>query len=130
MGRGSQTAERDVTPRQLELLGFISEYSAQHGLSPTIREIGEHLGIRSTNGVNDHLDSLMHKGCIDRSEATARSIQLTPKARLLLGLPSLKGAAQIALHVLDEVVKAPLDQALAQRVVQALDELRKAGVRR
>lgn len=47
---------------------------------PTIAEIGDHFGIRSTNGVNDLLVALERKGYIIRRKGTARGIQLPDDA--------------------------------------------------
>jgi repressor LexA len=44
-----------LTQRQRDILDFISASIAERGFPPTLREIGEHFNIRSTNGVNDHL---------------------------------------------------------------------------
>ena len=52
-------AERgQLTDRQKEVLDFIQESIGTRGYPPTLREIGERMGIRSTNGVNDHLKAL------------------------------------------------------------------------
>lgn len=42
---------------------------------PTIREIGEHLGIRSTNGVPDHLKALKRKGYLQQQGSKSRTWQ-------------------------------------------------------
>ncbi|MDH4283253.1 MAG: repressor LexA, partial [Myxococcales bacterium] len=44
-----------LTARQKAVLEYISDSIHARGYPPTLREIGNHLGIRSTNGVNDHL---------------------------------------------------------------------------
>jgi SOS-response transcriptional repressor LexA len=64
---------RAPTARQLKVLDFLREYTATHGYPPTLREIGAHMGIRSTNGVNDHLRALERKGLIRRSMMLSRS---------------------------------------------------------
>ena len=51
-----------LTQRQKEILDFISASIVERGFPPTLREIGEHFQIRSTNGVNDHLKALEKKG--------------------------------------------------------------------
>lgn len=57
---------RILTERQRQLLAFIEDYVAQNGFPPSIREMAAHMGIRSTNGVNDHLKALERKGCLSR----------------------------------------------------------------
>ena len=49
---------KTLTDRQQELLTFIEEHVRVHGFPPSIREMADHMGIRSTNGVNDHLKAL------------------------------------------------------------------------
>ena len=70
---------RGLTRRQGEILSFIIDCIRDHGMPPTIAEIGAHFGISSTNGVNDHLVALEKKGFIERS-SKARSIHVTEKA--------------------------------------------------
>lgn len=65
------------TARQQMVLDFLTTYAATHGYPPTLREIGAHMGIRSTNGVNDHLRALERKGLIRRNLMTSRSSVVT-----------------------------------------------------
>lgn len=65
-----------LTSRQREALDFIMQHQNEYGYSPTLREIGEHMGIRSTNGVNEHLKALERKGYIERRENLSRSIKV------------------------------------------------------
>jgi repressor LexA len=65
-----------LTDRQRLVLRFIESHIRQHGFPPTIREIGQHLGIKSTNGVNDHLNALQKKGFLTREEGKSRTLQL------------------------------------------------------
>jgi len=64
-----------LTPRQQEVLDFISSSIRSRGYPPTLREIGEHLHIRSTNGVNDHLLALKKKGYLKRGNFKARALR-------------------------------------------------------
>lgn len=63
-----------LTDRQQEVLDFIQTKIERDGYPPTIREIGAELGIRSTNGVNDHLKALERKGYINRDGAKSRTL--------------------------------------------------------
>jgi repressor LexA len=74
-----------LTDRQLEVLRFIAEQIEQRGYPPTIREIGEALDIRSTNGVNDHLKALERKGFLTRDPVKSRALMPTGAAREALG---------------------------------------------
>jgi len=62
-----------LTDRQQQVLDFIQAKIHRDGYPPTIREIGDQLGIRSTNGVNDHLKALSKKGYLQRTEAKSRA---------------------------------------------------------
>ena len=65
----------DLTDRQREVLDFISNSIRKRGYPPTLREIGSHFGIRSTNGVNDHLRALEKKGYLHREDLKSRALR-------------------------------------------------------
>jgi repressor LexA len=68
--------DRDaLTDRQREILDFISRSIAKRGYPPTLREIGSHFGIKSTNGVNDHLRALEKKGYLQREDLKSRALR-------------------------------------------------------
>lgn len=64
-----------LTKRQRAILDFISLSIDERGYPPTLREIGEHFGIRSTNGVNDHLKALEKKGYLRREDLKSRAMR-------------------------------------------------------
>ena len=64
-----------LTSRQREILDFISSSIVERGFPPTLREIGEHFQIRSTNGVNDHLKALEKKGHLRREDLKSRAMR-------------------------------------------------------
>ena len=64
-----------LTARQRQALDYISHCLDNRGYPPTLREIGEHMGIRSTNGVNDHLKALERKGYLVREELKSRALR-------------------------------------------------------
>jgi repressor LexA len=64
-----------LTDRQREILSFIQERIHEQGYPPTIREIGQRMGIRSTNGVNDHLKALERKGFLLREGLKSRALR-------------------------------------------------------
>jgi repressor LexA len=65
-----------LTKRQEQTLDFIRRSIEDRGYPPTLREIGEHMGIRSTNGVNDHLRALERKGYLTREDMKSRALKL------------------------------------------------------
>jgi repressor LexA len=64
-----------LTFRQREILDFITASIVERGFPPTLREIGEHFQIRSTNGVNDHLKALEKKGHLRREDLKSRAMR-------------------------------------------------------
>lgn len=84
---------QDLSPRQREMLDFIVSYIDQHGVAPTYRDMGRALGIKSTNGVSDHLKALERKGYIERlgGRGAPRAIKLTEQATVHLD----DGVAQV-----------------------------------
>lgn len=64
-----------LTERQRQILDFITKRIQEQGYPPTIREIGEEMGIRSTNGVNDHLKALERKGFLVREGLKSRALR-------------------------------------------------------
>jgi len=65
-----------LTARQEQTLDFIRRSIEERGYPPTLREIGEYMGIRSTNGVNDHLRALERKGYLRREDMKSRALKL------------------------------------------------------
>jgi repressor LexA len=64
-----------LTARQEQVLAFIRDSIVERGYPPTLREIGAHMGIRSTNGVNDHLRALERKGYLTREDMKSRALR-------------------------------------------------------
>ena len=64
-----------LTARQEQVLSYIRQSILDRGYPPTLREIGAHMGIRSTNGVNDHLRALERKGYLTREDMKSRALR-------------------------------------------------------
>jgi repressor LexA len=64
-----------LTKRQEMVLDYITKSIHDRGYPPTLREIGSHMGIRSTNGVNDHLRALERKGYLKREDMKSRALR-------------------------------------------------------
>lgn len=74
--------QKDLTERQIKVLRFIERTVSLSGYPPTIREIGNAFGIKSTNGVNDHLRALMRKGYLAKEAGKSRTLTLIqPKTK-------------------------------------------------
>jgi repressor LexA len=72
--------ETGLSERQKKILRFIRDYLAQRRFPPTIREIGESVGISSTSVVTYNLDALERKGLIVRDDEISRGIRLVEDA--------------------------------------------------
>ncbi len=70
----------ELTARQRQVFEFIESKIQEWGYPPTIREIGEHLGIKSTNGVADHLKALKRKGYLQQRGHKSRTLIPTEPA--------------------------------------------------
>jgi len=69
--------KKDLTPRQQEILEFITQFVESNGYPPSYREIGSKFEIASTFGVKRHLDALQKKGHLNVESNQSRSISLT-----------------------------------------------------
>lgn len=66
----------ELTKKQSQILDFIRKRIDEGGVAPTLREIGKAFGITSTNGVHQHVSSLIRKGYLKKGDYLARSLQL------------------------------------------------------
>jgi repressor LexA len=78
-----------TTERQQEIYEFIRMVLSARGIPPSMREIGEQFGIRSTNGVEGHLAALERHGMIVRDRGKSRSISLHAGDRMPTTIPVL-----------------------------------------
>ncbi|MBQ9852018.1 MAG: transcriptional repressor LexA [Ruminiclostridium sp.] len=69
----------NLTPKQQKIYDFIRDFSREYGYPPTVREIGEHLGLKSPSTVKFHLDNLRSAGLIQWDGGKTRSITLLEK---------------------------------------------------
>lgn len=74
-----------ISKRQLQVLEYIAEYAAQHRYPPSVRDIGEHVGLASPSTVFTHLTGLEQKGFIQRERDSARAITILEKGWQILG---------------------------------------------
>lgn len=76
-----------LTPRQQEVLDFISDFITTNGYPPSIREIAAHLKVTGTLGVMKHLDALESKGYLRREAGSSRGIVLSGRTQAVATLP-------------------------------------------
>ena len=65
-----------LTGRQQEIWNFLTEYVDEHGYPPTVREIGEAVGLASPSTVHAHLANLERVGLIKRDPTKPRALEL------------------------------------------------------
>ncbi|WP_054949799.1 transcriptional repressor LexA [Numidum massiliense] len=66
----------NLTPRQQAILDFIREQVREKGYPPSVREIGEAVGLASSSTVHGHLSRLEKKGVLRRDPTKPRAIEL------------------------------------------------------
>ena len=73
---GNEKMKRVLTKRQQDILDFIESFAQRRGYPPTLRDIGNEFGIKSTNGVRVNLAALEKKQYIRRRPWLSRGIEL------------------------------------------------------
>ena len=108
-----------LTGRQQEIWDFLVEYVDRHGYPPTVREIGEQVGLASPSTVHAHLANLERAGYLKRDPTKPRALELlhsrheakTSQAQLSRGLPLLgeiaAGGPLLADQDVEEYVSLP-----------------------
>src|SRR5881275_2176622 len=66
-----------LTGRQQEIWDFLVDYVDGHGYPPTVREIGEKVGLASPSTVHAHLANLERAGYLKRDPTKPRALELT-----------------------------------------------------
>jgi SOS-response transcriptional repressor LexA len=65
-----------ITKKQQRILDFIVDYTDKNGVSPTYREIGAGLGLKSVSSVAEHIDNLVALGAIKKGEDSSRLLEV------------------------------------------------------
>jgi len=79
---------QELTPRQQQVLDFISSYLDENGSPPTLREISEHIGTKGTATAIVHLEALERKGHIQRRSGS-RGISIPSRMTNSASVPLL-----------------------------------------
>jgi len=83
-----------LTPRQQEIWSFLVEYVDRHGYPPTVREIGEAVGLASPSTVHAHLANLERAGLLRRDPTKPRALELLA-ARPMRGVETIAEVAGV-----------------------------------
>ena len=74
-------SERQLTERQQQIWNYLVEYVDGHGYPPTVREIGEQVGLASPSTVHAHLANLERAGLLRRDPTKPRALELIGRER-------------------------------------------------
>jgi repressor LexA len=69
-------ADKQITKRQRQILDFIESQMQDHGYPPSVREIGEAVGLTSPSTVHSHLNTLSRLGYLRRDPTKPRAIEV------------------------------------------------------
>ena len=69
-----------LTEKQRQIYDYIISFQRDHGYPPSVREIGEHVGLKSPSTVHFHLKKLADAGVIEIGAGKGRAITLTHPA--------------------------------------------------
>jgi len=73
----------DLTPRQRRIMEFLRQWSEEHGYPPSVREIGEAVGLVSPSSVAYQLKVLERKGYLRRDANRPRAVDVRPASELV-----------------------------------------------
>ncbi|MCR4963891.1 MAG: transcriptional repressor LexA [Firmicutes bacterium] len=111
----------DLNPRQAQILEFIKQNIKAKGYPPSVREIGEAIGLSSPSTVQAHLNTLEKKGYISRGKSKKRAIELSgeaapdipPVQKEMVEIPIVgqisAGLPLLATENIEDYFPAPLD---------------------
>ena len=71
---------KKLTDKQQQIYDYIVSFQADHGYPPSVREIGEAVGLKSPSTVHFHLKGLEEKGLIIKAEGKTRAITVSGSA--------------------------------------------------
>lgn len=78
----------ELTERQRAILDVLHEHQAAHGYPPSVREIGEAVGLASPSSVHAQLATLESKGFLRRDPTKPRALELSPAGEFLPDVPA------------------------------------------
>ncbi|MBM3477561.1 MAG: transcriptional repressor LexA [Armatimonadetes bacterium] len=78
-----------LNEKRREILEFIAKATEEHGYPPTVREIGEAVGLKSSSTVHFHLRILADSGYLHRDGSLTRALRLSEKGQAISGEPSV-----------------------------------------
>jgi repressor LexA len=109
-----------VSERQQQVLGYIRKTVEERGYPPSVREIGDAIGLSSPSTVHSHLSALVEAGALRRDPTKPRAIVVVddqqaaaPRSHRLRDVPVLgriaAGTPILAAEHVEEVLPLPVD---------------------
>ena len=105
----------DITARQQRILDFIAETVRERGYPPTVREIGEAVGLTSSSSVHAQLANLERKGLLHKDPTKPRAMSLSTEESKATGtvVPLIgriaAGTPVMAAEQIEDYVSVPTD---------------------
>jgi repressor LexA len=108
-----------LTTRQQEIWQFLAAYVDEHGYPPTVREIGDAVGLASPSTVHAHLANLERAGLLRRDPTKPRAIELVGRKREQAPAPAVSaptlpligqiaaGAPLLAEEAIEDTIAVP-----------------------
>jgi repressor LexA len=122
---GVSFVSNDLGEKQQLILDFLKKEILSKGYPPSVREIGEAVGLKSTSTVHGHLERLEKKGIIRRDPTKPRAIEIlddefSVQRREILNVPILgrvaAGEPLLAVENIEEYFPLPVDYAPNQEL--------------
>ncbi|MDR7481204.1 MAG: transcriptional repressor LexA [Armatimonadota bacterium] len=106
-----------LTRRQADILTFVKRYTETHGYPPSVREIGQAMGLTSSSTVHSHLAALERKGYLRRDPSKPRALEILEEggrpARKVVAVPVVgrvaAGAPLLAEENIEDHLPLPAD---------------------
>lgn len=100
-----------LTQRQQRIVDFIQDTVKERGYPPTVREIGEAVGLTSSSSVHSQLDNLERKGYLHRDPTKPRAMALSAEPPPSVAVPLVgriaAGAPMLADENIEEIIAVP-----------------------
>ena len=98
-----------LTDRQQQIWNYLVEYVDRHGYPPTVREIGEEVGLASPSTVHAHLANLERAGLLRRDPTKPRALELIGRDRSAAVSEPVADSSSVRLPLVGEIAAgAPL----------------------
>ena len=113
MARRSQ----GLSERHRKILEFLTQFQESNGYSPSIRQIGDSIGVKSTSLVDYYLNQLQEMGLIEREDRISRSIRVLQPVYATPAISSMVGGA---VHKAESIIADLISIPIAGRIVASV----------